>query len=425
MQIRVVDPLGTVRYDLYRATDMGGVRLSLPLAANDPAGTWTVTVTELLDNHAGSTTFVYRPAGQCGLLAGATPRAVFFGNDRENVFRFFRTHQDVTIVKGTSDYCAAAAERLATSLKPWGVRSTIVNAAEVNKVRMLTAEEAKTWVGLEFGRAEAGSGNRPQKAGFALSAPSILVGNPADNPLIEFVRSTGFLPYAPTTDFPGRGRGYLAWQRDALGLQQESITLIADDAQGMAEAVGTLYEAAAGIDPMTRWTMPAATNVVPAAKNLQVPEAAVRWKVVLPDRVLKLATTAAGTITALSLDGSETQVSGGTVVAGRSVDAAEIMAAKKLALVKPVVPAALVKKLLADRVPKFIAAHEGATAIAYWGGTLQVFDAGGGLRRSKSSRRTSARWPGLARRWSWVSPMAACWDWSEPIAWTRPPEPSS
>ena len=205
MQVRVVDPLGNVRYDLYRATDMGTLRLSLPLAANDPAGTWMVTVKELLDNHAGSAKFLYTPAGQCGLLAGATPRAVFFGNDRENIFRFIRTHQDVTIVKGTSDYCGAAAERLAAGLKPWGIRATIVAAAEVNKPRPLTAEEAKTWVGLEFGRAEAGAGNRPQKVGFVLAAPAILLGNPADNPLIEFVRSTGFLPYPPSRGLPRPG----------------------------------------------------------------------------------------------------------------------------------------------------------------------------------------------------------------------------
>ena len=52
MQVRVIDPLGAVRYDLYRATDRGVLQLTLPLAANDPAGTWTVMVTELLDNTA-------------------------------------------------------------------------------------------------------------------------------------------------------------------------------------------------------------------------------------------------------------------------------------------------------------------------------------------------------------------------------------
>ena len=177
----------------------------MPLAANDPPGAWTVTVKELLDNHAGSAQFTYQPAAQCGALAGATPRAVFFGNDRENIFRFIRTHQDVTIVKGTADYCGAAAERLAAILKPWGVRSTIVAAAEVNKPRRLTADEAKTWVGLDFGRAEAGDGNRPGKVGFALAGPAILLGTPADNPLIEAVRSTGLPALCPRRGLPGPG----------------------------------------------------------------------------------------------------------------------------------------------------------------------------------------------------------------------------
>ncbi len=205
MQIRVVDPLGGVRYDLYRATTMGSVALSLPLAANDPPGQWTVIVKELLDNHVGSARFTYRPATQCGSLAGATQRAVFFGNDRENIFRFIRTHRDITIVKGAADYCAAAAERLAEVLKPWGVRATIVAASAVSKPRRLTADEAKTWIGLELGRAVAGDANRPALVGFALNGPAILLGAPADNPLIATVSSLGFLPYAPSADFPGRG----------------------------------------------------------------------------------------------------------------------------------------------------------------------------------------------------------------------------
>ena len=204
------------------------------------------------------------------------------------------------------------------------------------------------------------------------------------------------LPYAPTADFPGRGRGYLAWQRDALGLQQESITLVADDAQGMSEAVGSLFEAAAGIDPLTRWTMPAVSDVVTAAKNLQAPEAAVRWQVALPDRVLTLAVTAQEQIAAVSLDGSATLIRGGKLLSQRVVSPTEIMAAKKAVTVKPTVPAALAKKLLADRVPKFVATHEGATAVAYWGGTLQVFDAGRALRTQQLQPQdiTALAWAG-------------------------------
>ena len=44
--------------------------------------------------------------------ANTTQRAVSFGNDRENIFRFARTHRAVTIVKGTSAFHDAAVKRL-------------------------------------------------------------------------------------------------------------------------------------------------------------------------------------------------------------------------------------------------------------------------------------------------------------------------
>jgi hypothetical protein len=49
LRVRVIDPLGGVRYDLYRATDRGTLTLSLPQGLNDPAGKWTVKVSKLLD----------------------------------------------------------------------------------------------------------------------------------------------------------------------------------------------------------------------------------------------------------------------------------------------------------------------------------------------------------------------------------------
>ena len=137
LQVRVLDPLGVPRYDLYRASQDGMLKLTLPLAVNDPAGKWTVEVTELLANTTGRATFNYAPPAECGAVPVSTQRAVYFGDDREKIFKFVRDHQDVTIVKGSSDFDAPAADRIAESLKPWGVRCTIVNAADVNKARTL------------------------------------------------------------------------------------------------------------------------------------------------------------------------------------------------------------------------------------------------------------------------------------------------
>ena len=73
---------------------------------------------ELLNNTQGSATFSYRPAPQCGVLAGITHRAVYFAYDKANIYEFFRNYRNVTIVTGSGDYNTAAAERLATALGP-------------------------------------------------------------------------------------------------------------------------------------------------------------------------------------------------------------------------------------------------------------------------------------------------------------------
>lgn len=304
LQIRLLDPLGAVRYDLYRATDRGFCRLSLPLAVNDPAGQWRVVVRELLANSEDAATFTFVPPAQCGALAGAARRALYFGNDRENIYRLSRVHHDVTIVKGTSDYNTPAANRLQAILKPWAIRAKIVNAADVNKGRTLTAEEAATWVGLAFGRTKEGPQN-PAIAGFDLDGPAILLGSPEDNPLIKFLLDNGFLPYRPGPELPGPRRGMIAWQRDGIGLEQESVTLIAYDAEGMDEAVGTFYEAVAGLDYVTPWGMALSNSVAPTSKPSVPPASApVEWQATVADGALGLRTTADGQLIVLARDGS-------------------------------------------------------------------------------------------------------------------------
>jgi hypothetical protein len=271
LAIRVTDPQGKVRYALHRATDRGALTLSLPLAVNDTPGKWTVAVRELLSGMEGQAEFTLAPTSTCAALAGATPRAAAFGDDRQNIMRFFRLHKDVTIVKGSSDFNSAAAERFASSLRPWGVRCEIVDATAVNKPRSLSEEESLTWVGLNYagkGQIKPGDGNRVDQAGFAVRGPIVLLGNPTDNPLIEFLLKEKFLPYTPQKDvYPGTGRGMLAWQRDGIGAAQESITIIAFDGPGMDEAVGSAFEAVAGIEPLTRLELPKANNVATSASK--------------------------------------------------------------------------------------------------------------------------------------------------------------
>src|SRR6185295_19964264 len=69
LRVRLIDPLGATRYDLYRATERGLFRATLPLAANDPSGEWKVVIGELLANTEDTAKFTFSPPASLGALA--------------------------------------------------------------------------------------------------------------------------------------------------------------------------------------------------------------------------------------------------------------------------------------------------------------------------------------------------------------------
>lgn len=377
MRVEVVDPLGFHRYDLHRTTKLGQLAVTLPLAANDPGGSWTVRCTELLANTQGAYSFQFFPPPHARAIAGATPRAVYYGDDREKAFRFARTHHDVTIVKGKSAFNDAAADRLITALAPWGVRAKVMELAEASKPRPVTEEEARTWIGLRYtgrGSIKPGQANDPVQVGYAVQGPVILLGNPEDTPIIQTLLKERFLPYTPSAaHFPGPGRGYFAWQRDGVGPGQESITLIAYDEAGMAEAAGSFYEAVAGLEPLTKWTLPQ-SDTITAAKSApgKYPAAVIAWTAMLPDRIVALTATDNG-VTAVSHDGTQAAVSPeGKATPGKVLGAAELDALEKQAA-KPD-PAVAKAQARSDRLLKLTAVQGGKVAVAYWGGTVRLAD---------------------------------------------------
>jgi hypothetical protein len=75
--------------------------------------------------------------------------------------------------------------------------------ATASKPRSLTEEEAKTWVGLGFGKVKPDADNPVSQVGFAVQGHVILLGNPEDNAIIKYLADNTFLPYAPKGDvFP-------------------------------------------------------------------------------------------------------------------------------------------------------------------------------------------------------------------------------
>jgi hypothetical protein len=375
VHVQVIDPFGVVRHELYRATKLGQFQATLPLAANDPSGTWTVSVEDPVFKSSAATSFRYDAPARAAALAGATHRAVYFGNDLDNVFRFARLHRSVTVVKGTAPYHAAAAERLVKILDPWGVKCQVVDVATAGKARTLTDEEYRTWIGIHPGRLERGTGNSPAQVGFAVQGDVILLGNPEDNAIIKFLADNKFLPYAPKAGVsPGIGRGMVAWQRDGVGHGQASVTLIAHDADGLAEAVGTFYEAVAGLDPLTRWALPEKDTLV-TAKNSggRPPRAPHAWIANLPDRVEAIK-VGKGELTVLTHDGTLATVSAaGKVTATKAVEAGAMEAMRK-----EMAPAktGAEEQARPDRMLKLAAKDGERLAVGYWGGTLRTVEGG-------------------------------------------------
>ena len=370
LAVQVTDPLGVRRYDLFRATDCGALRLELPLGVNDAAGTWTVKVRELLSGREGAATFAFRGSSPCGALAGKTWRASFFDQDYDNIYRFFRVHRNIALVTGAGDFNAAQARRLAENLKRWGISAKLVPAADVKK-KERPKEAWPTWVGAydnpDF--------DMPEEA-------AVLLGSPEDNPLIKALDQGQFqtLPYVPVKDvFPGRSRGMLAWQIDAVAFwNYETIAAIAHDADGMAEAVGTLFEIASGYMPPTEWDLPAAAAVTPAAQAPGLlPEAKVLWEASLPDRAVTLAVDGSA-VGALSLDGSVTKIGpDGQVLSQKGGQEEKALAAFREAMKPRPEPPLDAGMKDATKVAKYAAKGADATAVAFWGGQLKVFDAQG------------------------------------------------
>lgn len=378
VHIRLVDPLGVTRHELVRATRRGTLNLTLPLAANDPAGEWTLHVRELLGNTEDKVKFGYRPS-RSRALAGASHRAIYFGNELDNVFRFARLYRDVTIVKGKSPFNEAAAQRLQTILRPWGVNCKVMDLAEATKPRTVSEEEAKTWIGLYPGAVKPGAGNAPLQVGFAAQGPVILLGNPADHPIIKFLDEQKFLPYKIEPNYVPGDRGLVAWQRDGVGKGQESIALISFNEEGMNEAVGTFYEAVAGFDPLTKWVLPEQATSTPARSAPTLKPAAVAWSVTLPDSVVAMKADGAS-LTVLTHDGSLTTVQDGKIAKTTEVQD-ETATAKTLgsSTSASAVPAAKAQAR-PDRIMKLAAQGKDRLAVAYWGGTLRIVDDKGAVQ---------------------------------------------
>ena len=272
LQIVVTDNFGVERFNIYRSTEDGVCSIELPMAANDANGTWTITATELISNKASSNTFEYKTAKNIGATAGLAPRAAFYKDDEINIYKFFRTAKDVTVVYGSDDYCMTAALRISEIFAPYNVNVKIMSAEEANHARPLTNEELLTWSGNQAnGFMDKDTGElvddnsmyNPKVVGYDVPGSIVVIGNAANNPLIAFLTEREVLPYKVNAQFPGVGNGMIAWNIMTLGHDVEAIAAIANDEKGLNEAIGNMFTIGIGMDPLNPWVMPESNSITP------------------------------------------------------------------------------------------------------------------------------------------------------------------
>ncbi len=241
--------------------------------------------------------------------------------------------------------------------------------------------------------------------GYDLPGPTILLGNPQDNPLIAHLTAThneggkliSALPYAVSADFPGRGHGMLAWNfASRWGMTSNPSPASPMMTTGMSEAVGTLFQLAIGIDPVTPLILPESNSVTPAAKRVDPTAASILWQTYLPDSVTALAIANGNTVAACDNDTSWSVAVGAagkvTLKQGNRSDMpmpAKVTTDTGMLPKDALCPGLKVKQVLAGN---------GLIAVAYWGGRLQIFTAAGAVKTQQQLPEdiTALAWNGDA-----------------------------
>jgi len=217
IEITITDSAGSVRLHVFRTLVGGGFTGSIPVAANDRDGRWTVSVRELATGLTGT-----------ARAAVAPPRAtictrepdVFISPDTARFFAAKRTAR-LLLQTPTQDALEPEANRAAAALARLGVECEVVKAAKAENVGSL--------------REHSFLGSYPYMEG-----PVVAIGQPSDNFLLGYLASANVLPQRFTANYPGAGRAMVCTINGAFQGGTPSLAILAPDRSGIAAAVTAL-----------------------------------------------------------------------------------------------------------------------------------------------------------------------------------------
>ena len=169
----------------------------------------------------------------------------------------------------------------------------------------------------------------------------------------------------------------IAWNLMTLGHDVEALACVANDAEGINEAVGTLFTLATGIDPVTPLTLPIGSQISPAKQlTTKASTAKLIWAARTPDRIVALNIPKESVIEAISINGTQTTVDATGKVTQRTQLSA-LPAVNKASADIGTLPK---EQLRPEFRLKQVVPGAELIAVGYWGGRLQIFDKGGSLK---------------------------------------------
>jgi hypothetical protein len=266
VELAVTDPSGAVRYRLYRTTNRD---VLLKIAANDPAGRWTWTVTDQATGLAAAGDFTVE--GETAKPSVQSARDLVFDGWaigqalRERPFEIV-LYPDQMALKEVADALASSLQQAgakasvrlvlpsAQRLFPMNWNTYTVEDEEIQKAIM----EGEA-VGLRVrGKNQFGSTkNDPMKnayySQYAASGERVLYrniillgrGDVPDNPLQDLIaHRTKLLPRNPSPSFPAPGFGLVAYAWGPFHYGHDAIVLYGRDAAGLARATVSLVRLA-------------------------------------------------------------------------------------------------------------------------------------------------------------------------------------
>jgi WD40 repeat protein len=226
LEVRVIDPAGSVRYALYRTATGGVWEEALPLAANDPAGAWRIEVAELLaQKRVGGRIELQPPA-----MPDAAPAPAVERTQAKRIAGALKAAKRIAIVvtdeqrTALSEALAALEQRLAKD----GRKVTLVAAAEY-------LADLKTFGWEGFGISVFRNPEirlRPKRYDLivAIELPEMSSG----------VVAPDLSPCAITPTDPGPGRGLVQYVVMPVYDTEDAISLAAGDAAGLMRAIEAL-----------------------------------------------------------------------------------------------------------------------------------------------------------------------------------------